>query len=95
MYSTHNKGNIKSSTYIDFNRENNKERVLNLKLAIMSEYQNIKTFLQKIKVFVIKKVQNTVLWTYVISDLQGQEIVGSFYKKELKNQIKKSLELKK
>ena len=35
MYSTHNKGNIKPSTYIDFNRENNKERVLNLKLAIM------------------------------------------------------------
>ena len=31
----------------------------------------------------IKKVKNTVPWTYVISDLNGEEIVGTFYKKEL------------
>ena len=31
----------------------------------------------------IKKVKNTVLWTYVISDLKGEEIVDTFYKKEL------------
>ena len=30
----------------------------------------------------IKKV-NTVPWTYVISDLNGEEITGSFYEKEL------------
>ena len=46
------------------------------------------------------KVKNTVLWTYVITDLKGQEI-EMFYKKEkkkkknAKKQIKKSLELKK
>ena len=33
------------------------------------------------KVFVIKKVKNTVPWTYVISDLKGKEIFGTFYKK--------------
>ena len=33
--------------------------------------------------FVIKKVKNTVLWTYAIDDLNGEEIVGTFYKKEL------------
>ena len=33
-------------------------------------------------------------WTYVISDLKSNEIVGTFYKKELKEQIKKSLKLK-
>ena len=30
-----------------------------------------------------KKVKNTVLWTYVISDLNGKEIVGTFYEKKL------------
>ena len=31
------------------------------------------------EVFVIKKVQNTVPWTYVINDLTGDEIIGKFY----------------
>ena len=35
------------------------------------------------EVFVIKKVRNTFPWTYVISDLKGEEIVGKFYEKEL------------
>ena len=34
-------------------------------------------------IFVIKQIKNTVPWTYVISDLNGEEIVGSFYEKEL------------
>ena len=33
--------------------------------------------------FVFSKIKNTVLWTYVISDLNGEEIVGTFYEKEL------------
>ena len=31
------------------------------------------------EVFVITKFINTVLWTYVISDLKGKEIIGTFY----------------
>ena len=31
----------------------------------------------------IREFKNTVPWTYVISDLKGQKIVGAFYKKEL------------
>ena len=31
----------------------------------------------------IKKVKNTVPWTYVIIDLKGEQIVGTFYEKEL------------
>ena len=31
--------------------------------------------------FVIKKVKNTVSWTYVISDLNGDKIVELFYEK--------------
>ena len=33
--------------------------------------------------FVIKRVKNTVPWTYVINDLNGKEIIGTFYEKEL------------
>ena len=29
----------------------------------------------------IKKVKNTLMWTYVISDLKNKEIVGIFYKR--------------
>ena len=33
------------------------------------------------EVFVINKIRNTVPQTYVISDLNGKEITGSFYEK--------------
>ena len=36
-----------------------------------------------LEIFVINKINNTVLWTYAISDMNGEEITGSFYKKEL------------
>ena len=32
--------------------------------------------------FAIKKVKNTVPWTYKMKDLNGEEIVETFYKKE-------------
>ena len=31
----------------------------------------------------IKKFKNAVPWTYAISDLKGEEIVATFYEKEL------------
>ena len=36
------------------------------------------------EVFMIKRVKNTVPLTYVINDRNGEEIVGTFYEKELK-----------
>ena len=35
------------------------------------------------EIFVIKKIKNTVPWTYVINDLNGEEITGTFYGKVL------------
>ena len=43
----------------------------------------------------IKKVTNTVPWTYVISDLKGEEIVGTFYAKELLKINKKEFRIEK
>ena len=40
----------------------------------------------------IRKNKNTVLWTYIMSDLKGEEIVGIFYEKNCKKQMKKNLE---
>ena len=38
-------------------------------------------------------VKDTVPWTYVISDLNGEKIAGSFYEKELqKSKSKKNSE---
>ena len=37
------------------------------------------------EVFVIDKINNTVPWTYAISDLNGEEITGSYYEKELQS----------
>ena len=43
------------------------------------------------EIFVIKKVKNTVPWTYIINDLNSDEIIGKFYEKGLKKQIKMNL----
>ena len=47
------------------------------------------------EVFVIKKVKNTVPWTYVINDLNGEEIIGTFYKKELQKTNQKQFRIEK
>ena len=35
------------------------------------------------EILVIKGIKNKVPWTYVINDLNGEEIIGTFYEKEL------------
>ena len=57
------------------------EKIRNLRLVIMSEYQNTKTFLPKQEVLVVSEIKNTVLWTYFISDLNREEIDASFFAK--------------
>ena len=37
----------------------------------------------------IEKVKSTVPWIYVISDLEGEEIVGTFFEKELQKATQK------
>ena len=40
---------------------------------------------------VIKNVKNTVPWTYVVSDLSGEEIVRTCYEKEFEKKNQKEL----
>ena len=47
------------------------------------------------EVFVVSKTKNTVPWTCVINDLNGEEITGSFYKKELQKTSQEKFRIKK
>ena len=43
----------------------------------------------------IKKVKNAAPWTYLISDLNGKEITGMFYVKELQQANQKEFKVEK
>ena len=80
---------VKDNTYINTDKEiNNKDPKFKVGNHVrISKYKNIfaKSYTPNWpeEVFVIKKVKNTVPWTYVINDLNGEEITGTFYEKEL------------
>ena len=78
---------VKDNTYINFKKEVNDKSPKFSDHVRISKYKNIfaKGYIPNWseEVFVIKKVKNTVSWTYVINDLNGEEIIGTFYEKEL------------
>ena len=80
---------VKDNTYINADKEiNNKDPKFKVGDHVgISKYKNIfaKGYMPNWseEVFVIKKIKNTVPWTYAINDLNGEEITGTFYEKEL------------
>ena len=78
---------VKDNTYINADKEiNNKDPKFRVGDRVrISKYKNIFAtgYIPNWseEVFVIKKVKNTVPWTYVINDLNGEEITGAFYEK--------------
>ena len=80
---------VKDNTYINTDKEIN-DKGPKFKVGdrvTISKYKNnfAKGYIPNWseEVFVIKKVKNTVPWTYVFKDLNGEEITGKFYEKEL------------
>ena len=80
---------IKSKTYIDSSKEIN-NKVPKFKIGDIVRISNYKNIFGKgytpnwsEEILVIKKVKNTVLRTYITSDFDGEEFVGTFYEKEL------------
>ena len=80
---------VEDNTYINTDKNTNDK---NPKFKVgdrvrISKYKNIfakgYTPNWSEEVFIIKIVKNTVPWTYVINDLNGEEIMGIFYGKEL------------
>ena len=47
------------------------------------------------EIFIIKKIKNTVPWAYVINDLNGGEIIGTFYENELQKTDPKEFRIEK
>ena len=80
---------VKDNTYINISKEiNNKDPKFKVGDRVrISKYKNIfaKGYIPNCseEVFVIKKIKNTVPWNYVINDLNGEDIIGIFYEKEL------------
>ena len=93
--------NITDDSYAKYN-ENFDKKDPKFKVGdqvIISKYKNIfakgYTPNWSEEVFVINKIKNTVPWTYAISDLNGEEITGSFYEKELQKTNQKEFRTEK
>ena len=93
--------NVRDDTYVDFKKEIN-DKVPKFKVGDdvrISKYKNIfakgYTSNWSEEVFVISKIKNTVPWTYVINDLNGEKIIGTFYKKELEETNQKEFRIEK
>ena len=88
-------------SYAEYNEDCNKK---DIKFKVgdrvrISKYQNTfaKGYTQNWseEIFVISKIKNTVPWTYVISDLNGEEITGTFYEKELQKTNQREFRIEK
>ena len=92
---------VKDNNYIDFKKEvNDKDPKFKVGDHVrISKYKNIfakgYTPNWSEEVFVISKIKNTVPWTYVINDLNGEEIIGTFYEKELQKTNQKEFRIEK
>ena len=88
-------------TFIDFKKEvNDKDPKFKVGDHLrISKYRNIfakgYTPNWSEEVFMINKVKNTVPWTYVISDLNDNEIIGTFYERELQKTNQQEIRIEK
>ena len=92
---------VKDNTYIDFKKEvNDKDPKFKVGDHVrISKYKNIfaKGYMPNWseEVFVINKIKNIVPRTYIINDLNGEEIIGRFYEKELQKTNPKEFRIEK
>ena len=92
---------VKDNTYINTDKEiNNKDPKFKVGDRVrISKYKSIfaKGYMSNWseEVFAIKKVKNTVPWTYVINDLNDEEIKRTFYEKELQKTSQEEFRIEK
>ena len=93
--------NVKDNTYLDSKKEvNDKDPKFVVRDHVrISKYKNIFakgcTPNWSEEVFKISKIKNTFPWTYVINDLKCEEIIGTFYEKELQKTNQKEFRIEK
>ena len=91
---------VKDNKYIDFNKEvNDKDPKFKVGGHVkISKYKNI--FAKRYtpnwseEIFVVSKIKNTVPWT-CINDLKDEEIIGTFYEKQLQKTNQKEFRIEK
>ena len=76
---------VKSNSYAEYNDDSN-EKDPKFQVGDHIRISKCKNIFDKgytpnwtEEVFVISKIKNRVPWTYVIYDLNGEEIIGTFY----------------
>ena len=76
---------VKSNSYAEYNDDSN-EKDPKFQVGDHIRISKSKNIFDKgytpnwtEEVFVISKIKNRVPWTYVIYDLNGEEIIGTFY----------------
>ena len=92
---------VKDNTYINTDKETN-DKDPKFKIGDRVRISKYKNILAKgyppnwsEEIFVIKNVKKTVPWTYVINDLNGEEIMGTFYEKKLQKTNQEEFRIKK
>ena len=92
---------VKDNAYIDVKKEINDKnpkfevddhvRISKQKNIFAKEY--ILNWSEEL--FIIKKIKNTLPWTYVINDINSEEIIGTFYGNELQKTDQKEFRIEK
>ena len=92
---------VKDNTYIDFEKQVN-DKDFKFKVGDHVRISKCKNTFAKgytqnwyEEVFVVSKIKNTVPWTYIINDLNGKEIIATFYEKELQKTNQKEFRIEK
>ena len=90
---------IKDNTYIDFKKEV-KDKDPKFKVGVYVRISKYKNIFAKVytpdwseEVFVVSKIKSTVPWTYVINDLNGEDIIETFFEKQLKKTNQKEFRI--
>ena len=85
---------VTDDSYVDYNEDFNKKdfnkKDPKFKVGDHVKISKYKTIFAKgytpnwsEEVFVVSKIKNTIPWTYVINELNGEEISESFYEKRI------------
>ena len=92
---------VKDNTYIDFKEKvNDKDPKFKFEDHVrISKYKNIFTKGYtpnwSEEVFIVSKIKNAVPWAYTINDLNGEEIIETFYEMELQKTNQKEFRIEK
>ena len=93
--------NVKDNNFTEYIEESNKKSP-KFKIGYHVRISKYKNILAKgytpnwsEEIFIVNSVKNTLPWTYKFNDLNGKEILGGFYEKELQKTNQKEFRIEK